>query len=82
MLKLVGRFFNLSISNLSTSDFELARSTFLAKNDVQIENIEYQETEYLYMYGKCNFIGSIEKPHLFSIFQSNLKNTNMNLSIN
>ena len=30
LLKSVGRFFSLSISNLSTLDFKLAKSTFLA----------------------------------------------------
>ena len=34
MLKLVGTFFNLSISYLSISDFKLAKSTFLANFDV------------------------------------------------
>ena len=34
--KLVGRFYNLSISNLSTSDIKLAKSTFLAKDDVSV----------------------------------------------
>ena len=34
MFKLVGTFFNLSLSNLSTSDFKLAKSTFLEKADV------------------------------------------------
>ena len=35
MFKLVATFFNLSISNLPTSDFKLAKSTiFLAKSDV------------------------------------------------
>ena len=33
-MKLVGTFFNLSMSNLSTSDFKLAKSLFLAKDDV------------------------------------------------
>ena len=36
LLKLVGTFFSLSISNLSTSDFTLAKSTFLAKDYVSI----------------------------------------------
>ena len=34
VLKPIGIFFNLSISNLSTSDFKLAKSVFLAKSDV------------------------------------------------
>ena len=34
MLKLAGIFFNLSISYLSTLDFKLAKSTFLANFDV------------------------------------------------
>ena len=34
MLKLLGTFFNLSISNLSISVFKLAKSVFLAKSDV------------------------------------------------
>ena len=34
LFKLVGAFFNLSISNLSTLDYELAKSLFLAKDDV------------------------------------------------
>ena len=34
MFKLVGRFFNLSIFYSSTSDFKLAKSAFLAKEDV------------------------------------------------
>ena len=34
MFKLVGTFFNLSILNLSTSDFKLGKSVFLAKFDV------------------------------------------------
>ena len=33
LLKLVSTFFNLSMSNLSTSDFKLAKSAFLAKDD-------------------------------------------------
>ena len=32
--KLFGTLFNLSISNLSTSDFKLVKSTFLANSDV------------------------------------------------
>ena len=36
MLKLVETFFSLSISNLSILDFKLAKSTFLAKDDVSI----------------------------------------------
>ena len=32
--KLLGTFSNLSMSNLSTSDFEFAKSVFLAKSDV------------------------------------------------
>ena len=32
--KLVGVFFNLSISNLSTSDFKLTESVFLSNSDV------------------------------------------------
>ena len=34
LLKLLGTFFNSSISKLSTSDFKLAKSVFLAKSDV------------------------------------------------
>ena len=34
LLKVVGPFFNLSISNLSTSDFKLVKSVFLANFDV------------------------------------------------
>ena len=34
LLKLVGTFFHLFISNLSTSDFKLAKSLFLAKSHV------------------------------------------------
>ena len=34
LLKPLGTFFNLSLSNLSISDFELAKSAFLAKDDV------------------------------------------------
>ena len=34
MLKLIGQLFNLSISNLSTLDVKLAKSTFLANFDV------------------------------------------------
>ena len=34
LFKLVGRFFNFSISDLSTSDFKWAKSGFLAKEDV------------------------------------------------
>ena len=34
LLKLRGTFFNLSIANLSTSDFELAKSAFLLKSYV------------------------------------------------
>ena len=34
MSKPIGTSYNLSISNLSTSDFELAKSTFLSKSDV------------------------------------------------
>ena len=34
MLKFPGTFFNLSISKLSTSDFKLAKSVFLAKFNV------------------------------------------------
>ena len=34
LIKLVGRFFNLSISNISASDFKLIKSAFLAKDDV------------------------------------------------
>ena len=34
LLKLIGTIFNLSISNLSTSDFKSAKSVFLAKSDV------------------------------------------------
>ena len=34
MLKSLGIFFNLSISKLSTLDFKLAKSTFLANFDV------------------------------------------------
>ena len=33
MFKLLGTIFNLSISNLSTSDFKLAKSVFSAKSD-------------------------------------------------
>ena len=33
-LKLVGTFFNLSISDLFTSDFKLAKSVVLAKSDI------------------------------------------------
>ena len=36
LLKLVWTFFSLSISNLSTLDFKLAQSTFLAKDYVSI----------------------------------------------
>ena len=32
--KLFGTFFNLSMSNLSISDFKLAKSVFLTKSDV------------------------------------------------
>ena len=35
-LKLVGKFFSLSMSYLSTSGFKLAKSIFLAKDDVSI----------------------------------------------
>ena len=35
-LKLVGKFFSLSISNLSIIDFKLVKSTFLAKDDASI----------------------------------------------
>ena len=34
LIKLLGTFFNLLISNLSTSDFKLAKLTFFAKSDV------------------------------------------------
>ena len=34
LLKQLGTFFNLSISNLSTSDFKSAKSVFLAKSNV------------------------------------------------
>ena len=34
MLKLVGTFFSLSISNLPSSDFKSAKSNFLANFDV------------------------------------------------
>ena len=34
LFKLLSTFFNLSISNLSTSDFKLAKSVFLARDDV------------------------------------------------
>ena len=34
LLKLFGTFLNLPLSNLSTSDFKLANSLFLAKSDV------------------------------------------------
>ena len=34
MTKLFGTLFNLSISNLSTSDFKLVKSTYLANSDV------------------------------------------------
>ena len=34
--KLFGRFFNLSVSGLSTSDFQSAKSVFFAKYDVSI----------------------------------------------
>ena len=34
LLKLAQTFFTLSISNLLTLDFKLAKSTFLAKDDV------------------------------------------------
>ena len=34
MLKLLGVFFNLSISNLSKSDFKLDKSVFLTKSDL------------------------------------------------
>ena len=34
MLKPVGAFFNLPISDLSTSEFKLATSVFLANSDV------------------------------------------------
>ena len=34
LLKPLGTFFNLSLSNLSISDFKLAKSAFLAKDDV------------------------------------------------
>ena len=33
LVKLLGIFFNSSISNLFTSDFQLAKSVFLAKDD-------------------------------------------------
>ena len=36
MLKLVGIFSSLSIPNLSTLDFKLAKSTFLGKDDVDL----------------------------------------------
>ena len=36
LLKLVGRFFNLPTCNLFTLEFKLAKSTFLAKDDVSI----------------------------------------------
>ena len=34
LLKLVDAFFNLSISNLSRSDFKLAKSVFLGRSNV------------------------------------------------
>ena len=34
LFKLLSTFFSLSISNLSTSDFKLAKSVFLARDDV------------------------------------------------
>ena len=34
LLKLFGTFLNLSMSNLSTSDFKLPKSVFSAKSDV------------------------------------------------
>ena len=40
--KLVGRFYNLSISNLSTSDIKLAKSTFLAKDDVSVSVVFFK----------------------------------------
>ena len=36
LLKLFGTFFNLSMSNLSTSDCKLAKLVFLAKSDISI----------------------------------------------
>ena len=34
LFKQIGIFFNLAMSSLSTSDFKLAKSAFLAKSDV------------------------------------------------
>ena len=36
LIKFAGRYFNVSISNLSISDFKLAKGTFLAKDDASI----------------------------------------------
>ena len=40
-IKPLGTFFNLSMSNLSTSDFKLAKSVFLANSDVSTPVTSY-----------------------------------------
>ena len=53
MLKLVGRFSNLSMSNLSTSDFKLAKYNFLAKDDVLI-HVRFFKTVFVAELDKSN----------------------------
>ena len=41
-IKPLGTFFNLSMSNLCTSDFKLAKSVFLANSDVSTPVASYK----------------------------------------